>query len=157
MDKFYVKDSIENFGKYLGESQYFVQVQEFLKQDLSKLAAGKHVLVEDKCWANVMDNAKLQPLAGAKVEAHRQFIDIQLPLSEAEVIGMRKMSAADLALPFNEKDDYVLFEGESDPVEVKVGEFVILYAPLCGHAPNCTFGEPKDGGHRKIVIKVAVD
>ena len=57
--------------------------------------------------------------------------------------------------PFNGKDDYVVYEGPSEPVTRQPGEFAI-FLPPGAHAP-C--GRPANGPEkiRKVVVKVLAD
>ena len=65
-------------------------------------------------------DATLKPCAECKLEAHRRYIDIQMPVTGPEVIGVAEMDEAARALPFNEKDDYVLFAAKGEKVIISV-------------------------------------
>jgi len=134
---------------------HFKKAFAFLKRtDLATLALGRYEIDGDNCWAMVQE-VKLTPLAGAKVEAHRKYIDIQAPLSGPETYGLLTTTAAQMALPFDEKGDYVLFDAETKPLTLQPGSFVIFFPPLGAHAPCHCEGEMRT--IRKLVIKVKAE
>ena len=131
----------------------FPKAFEFLKRpDLAELQPGRYDIDGDKCWASVQE-VELKPLAERKLETHRKYIDIQSPLTGPECIGLAKMSAEALALPFDEEKDFVLYEGESNPVTLTPGEFAIFFPPHDAHAPCCaTENGPEN--IKKVVVKI---
>ena len=148
----HVIGKISECDRYADLNPHFAKAFAFLKHaDLTSLKPGRYEIDGDNCWAMVQE-VKLTPLADAKVEAHRKYIDIQSPITGPETIGLLTLSSAQLALPFNEKDDYVLFEAETHPVTLHPGEFAIFFPPSGGHAP----GHKAEGAKtiRKLVIKV---
>ena len=116
--------------KYLGINPLFEKAFAFLKRtDLAALPAGRQEIDGDRCWANVID-ATLKPCAECKLEAHRRYIDIQMPVTGPEVIGVAEMDEA-----------AILFA---------------IFLPPGAHAP-C--GRPANGPEkiRKVVVKVLAD
>ena len=143
---------IADCARYEVLNPHFGRAFAFLRRaDLANLKPGRYEIDGDNCWATVSD-VSLTPLAGAKVEAHRKYIDIQAPITGPETIGFFTMDAAHRALPFDEAHDCVLFDAETKPVTLNPGEFAIFF-PLDGaHAP----GHSSNGERtiRKVVIKV---
>ena len=156
MDKpSHVIGKIAEADKYVSLHPRFEKAFAFLKRpDLARLAAGRYEIDGDNCWATI-SNVVLTPLAGAKVEAHRKYIDIQAPITGPETIGLFTMDAAHRALPFDEAHDCVLFNAETKPVTLNPGEFAIFFPPDGAHAP----GHSSDGERtiRKVVIKVRAE
>ena len=151
----HIVDRIENADRYVALNSSFKEAFEFLKRpDLDKLAVGRYDLVPGKCWAMVQE-ADLIPLAERKLESHRKYIDIQAPISGAEVFGLFEMGEKERALPFDEEKDIMFFEAEKRPVTLKPGEFAIFFPPNGAHAPCCAADKP--GKTRKLVIKVLAD
>lgn len=60
--------------------------------DLTKVAPGRIVLEGDRLFLNVADSKK-QPREERKLEAHRKYIDIQVPLTANETVGWRPLKA----------------------------------------------------------------
>lgn len=140
--------------KYEALHPRFGKAFAFLRShDLAKLPSGRHAIDGDDVYANVSDAALKTWDPDAKLEVHRKYFDIHVPVSGEEVSGFVYNAERAKAADFNVADDYALFQNpKMAKVAVKKGEFVIFY-PNCGaHAPNKTEGAPRI--HRKIVLKV---
>ena len=143
---------IADCARYEALNPYFGKAFAFLKRpDLADLKPGRYEIDGDNCWAMVQV-ANLTPMDGAKVEAHRKYIDIQAPITGPETIGLFTMDEPRRALPFDDKRDFILFDAATEPVTLRPGEFAIFFPPDGAHAP----GHSSDGGRtiRKLVIKV---
>ena len=105
-------DKLENIEKYASLNPLFTQAIEFLKsQDLNSLEIGKTELKGKDLLVNV---AQTKPKAkeDAKLETHRDFIDIQIPLSGTEVMGYTAAKDCIPAdAPYNAEKDITFFEG----------------------------------------------
>lgn len=153
MDTPHIVGKIAESDKYFNLNPLFEKAFAFLKRsDLAALPPGRYDIDGTRCWANVQ-NATLQPLVERKLEAHRKYIDIQAPLTGPETIGLAKMDAAALALPFDVENDYVLYEGTSDPVTLQPGDFAIFFPPDGAHAP-CGRAPGGPEKIKKVVVKV---
>ncbi len=145
-----VIDRLENLGKYASLNPLFSQVVDFLStHNLDALEVGKYELQGKELWVNVAQT-KPKTKEQAKLETHRDYIDIQIPLSGTEVMGYT--AAAD-CLPadavYNEEKDITFFEGLAESyIDVKPGMFAIFF-PQDGHAPGIT-----PDGVKKIIIKI---
>lgn len=86
----------------------------------------------------------------AKLETHKDFIDIQIPLSGTEIMGYT--AAKDCMpedAPYNAEKDITFFTGLAESyIEVKPGMFAIFF-PQDGHAPGIT-----PDGVKKVIVKV---
>jgi len=139
--------------EYLGPN--FKTAFGFLRTaDLKSLPLGKVEIDGDRVFAYVSE-PDLKPFGSGKCEAHRAYVDIHSPIAGPETIGMRTMRAEELALPFNEKDDYVLFDAKVEPLTLEPGEFVAFFPPIGGHSPGCTLGNDSRK-NKKICVKVKV-
>lgn len=149
----HIKDRISNCDRYVALNPHFPKAFAFLKRtDLADLAPGRYEIDGANCWAMVQE-AELTPFTdGAKVEAHRKYIDIQSPITGPETIGEMTMDEKLRALPFDVERDCVLFNAPSRPVTIQPGEFVLYFPPNGAHAPV----HSQDGVRkiRKLVIKV---
>lgn len=144
-----VIDRLENIEKYASLNPLFAQAIDFLKShDLNALEIGKTELSKD-LLVNVAQT-KPKGKEDAKLETHRDFIDIQIPLSGTEVMGYT--AAADCVpadAPYNEEKDITFFEGLAESyIAVKPGMFAIFF-PQDGHAPGIT-----PDGVKKVIVKV---
>ena len=107
-----VVDRLENIEKYASLNPLFAQAIEFLKShDLNALEVGKTELKGKDLLVNV---AQTKPKAkeDAKLETHRDFIDIQIPLSGTELMGYTAAKDCVPAdAPYNAEKDITFFAG----------------------------------------------
>ena len=148
-----ILDTLDNLHKYASLNPLFPKAIEFLTNtDLSSLPLGRNEIMGDEIFANVME---VQPHTKEEipVEAHRKYIDIQVPISADEVMGYTPLEE----LPeceYSEANDVALYPVgllAANYVNVKRSMFTIFY-PQDGHAPAVTPVPVK-----KIIVKVAVD
>ena len=151
----YITNRISDSARfeYLGPN--FKTAFGFLRSaDLKSLPNGKMEIDGDRVFAYVSE-PELKPFGTGKSEAHRAYVDIQSPIGGAETIGLVTLREKELALPFNVKDDYVLFESKVEPLTLLPGEFVAFFPPCGGHNPCCTL-DKKPRKNKKICVKVKV-
>ncbi len=118
--------------------------------DLSQVPAGRIELSGNDLFINVVD-ATLCTREAQKLEVHRAYLDVHIPLGGSETIGWRALSDIDAPAeaPFDEENDFALYAvPASTYVKVQPGEFLIVW-PEDAHAP--IIGE---GTLRKLVAKV---
>ena len=148
-----IVDSLANAGKYAELGPHFAKAIAFLqRKDLMRLPNGRYELDGENAYAMVLE-AMLKPWGTGRPEVHREYFDIQLPLSGEETIGVGRF---DPATPgeFDEEKDIGFYDGASvEPLALRPGQFAILYPGICAHAPCCS--EDAAGMMiRKIVVKV---
>ena len=90
--------------------------------------------------------------SGARLEAHRKYIDIQYLVSGREEIGWRPTRACrEVTEPSVAEGDIMFFGDASQTwIDLPVGKFMIFW-PEDAHAPLAA-----EGDNLKVVIKVAV-
>lgn len=145
-----VIDRLENLEKYASLNPLFAQAIDFLKSnDLNALEIGKIELIGKDLYVNV---AQTKPKAKeeAKLEAHIDFIDIQVPLTGTEIMGYTPVKDCGPAdAPYNAEKDIIFFEGLAESyIAVNPGMFAIFF-PQDGHAPGIT-----PDGVKKVIVKV---
>ena len=149
----YVKDSLANAGAYADYGAHFAKAVEFLRRkDLAKLPNGRYELDGDDAYAMVQE-ATLKVWGTGRPEVHREYFDIQLPLSGEETIGV---GSFDPKTPgdFDEEKDIGFYDDVAvEPLTLAPGQFAILHPGTCAHAPCCSEDAPGTV-IRKIVIKV---
>lgn len=145
-----VIDTLENLGKYASLNSLFAEAIAFIKsQNLQAMEIGKTELKGKDLFVNVAQtNTKTKE--EAKLETHREYIDIQIPLSGTEIMGYTPAcNCVPADAPYSEEKDITFFEGLAETyVAVKPGMFAI-YFPQDGHAPGIT-----PDGVKKIIVKV---
>lgn len=147
-----ILDSLDKLGSYEALNPNFAKAIEFIKaNDLASLPLGRNEIFGDLVYANVME---IQPKGKeeARVEIHRRYIDIQIPISCDELMGYTPLS--ELPAPdYDESTDAALYPvglAAREYFNVKNDQFVIFF-PQDGHAPAITPVPMK-----KIVVKVAM-
>ncbi len=145
-----ILDRLENLANYVSLHPLFVETVDYLQHcDISHLEVGKKELKGRDLNINI---AQTDPKTKeeARQEAHRQYIDIQIPLTGTEVMGYSPLESCKKTLiPYNEEKDIIFFEGfAQNYVAVKPGMFAIFF-PQDVHAPGIT-----PTGVKKLIIKV---
>ena len=143
-----VIDNLKNMRDYEALHPLFTKAFDYIEQtDLNALEPGKIVLIENELIVNV-NQIPAKTKEEAKLETHNEYIDIQVPISDVEVMGYTQRAD----LPEAEYDaavDMTLYDGlATDYITVKPGMFTLFF-PEDGHAPGIT-----PTGLKKIIIKV---
>ncbi len=129
----------------------FRQLFDYVRQhDLSRVPAGRIELDGENLFINVADAQLLAPEA-QKLEVHRAYLDVHIPLSGEEVVGWSPL--ADLTqpsdAPFDAVADFALYSVRpSTYFTVRPGQCLVVY-PEDAHAP--IIGQ---GKLRKLIAKV---
>ncbi|MGI6494625.1 MAG: YhcH/YjgK/YiaL family protein [Kiritimatiellia bacterium] len=122
--------------------------------DFSALADGAYPVGDGRIRAIVQSYAT-KPIAEARLEAHRRFLDIQFLLSGEERIGYAPIEHAGTPLaPFDDAKDIVFFDGAFEPFTLRTGDFALFF-PHDAHAPGIRCGTAP-APVRKVVVKVPV-
>lgn len=149
-------DRIDGAQKCESLNPHFAKAFEFLRRkDLAELPVGRYEIDGENCWAMIQE-AKLTPMGDeTTVEAHRQYIDIQAPITGDETIGLCAFDTNRTDLVFDEKKDIVFFKAKVEPRTLHPGEFAIFFPRKDAHAPGHCVGENRT--IRKLVIKVRAE
>ena len=145
-----ILDRLEDCDHYRAAQPGFAAAFDFLhRADLAALPDGRVDLDGDRLYALIQRPAG-RGRAGARLEIHRQYLDIQYVIAGAEVIGWRSAAETHTATqPFDESKDIGFFD---DPpalwLPVPPGSRAVFFpgephAPLAGAGPL-----------HKVVIKV---
>ena len=144
--------SCSEINEMLKDNLYFMKAMEYARvTDLSKLPLGKHVLDSTNLWLTIME-VSLKTREEAKLEAHDEYIDIQIPLSGDEEFGVKARSkCVRPSKPFDKAADIIFFEDTPDKYVVVKAFEPVVFPPELSHAP--LIGK---GVLRKAVFKVRV-
>ena len=142
-------DTLENLEQYASVNPRFAKATEYLKStDLNAQEPGK-VELDGKDLVVNFSIAKGKTKEQAQLETHKNFIDIQIPLSCMEVMGYTPACN----LPegeYNAEKDITKFAMPSEAyIPVHPGMFAIFF-PQDGHAPCISEEESK----RLVLVKV---
>jgi YhcH/YjgK/YiaL family protein len=145
-----ILDTLENTGWYESIHPRFKQAFDFLKNtDLEALSFGKHELDGNNLFANVVEVTG-ETAEQAKLEIHKRYIDIQVPVTAAETMGHIPVSKlTQLKEPYNAEKDIAFFTDKATNfIRVEPGNFVV-FTPEDGHQPGIAIGK-----HKKVIVKV---
>ncbi|VBB45176.1 conserved hypothetical protein [uncultured Paludibacter sp.] len=130
----------------------FKMLFDYLKEnDLLKTPLGRIELDGDNLFINNVDS-QLYPAEERALEAHKDYLDIQIPLDVPETIGIKPTAdCKTIKTPYNKEKDILFFNDKpTNFIQIHPGEFIVLY-PEDAHAP--LIGE---GNIRKLVVKIKI-
>ena len=148
----YVRGRLSESARCEGLHPLFAKAFAFMRRpDLAELPCGRYEIDGSNCWAMVQEVALKLFADENQYEVHQAFIDIQMPISGCETIGVTE-PAADVFSGFNVEKDYVLFKAKGEPWTLAPGEYAVFFPGRGAHAP----GLARDGARtiRKLVVKV---
>jgi len=150
-----ILDRLENAEQYYPLHAGFAQACDYLRRtDFTKMTPGKNEVDGERLYV-MLNKAPGRGREGAKLEAHRRYIDIQYTIVGPDEIGWRPLKACgQIDTPFDAEKDFGLFADRPEAwIAVPAGSFAIFF-PEDAHAP---MGAATDCQLLKAVMKVAVD
>jgi YhcH/YjgK/YiaL family protein len=145
-------DNLANAAKYNCLHPLFEKAFAYMRElNPETVETGSVEIEGTRLRASIVETT-LKPEDAARLEAHKKFIDIQMPLTKAETFGWKSLSSLSSSQTgYDEANDIEFFTDKpSALITVLPGEFVIFF-PEDAHAP--LIGE---GLTKKIILKVAV-
>ena len=149
-----IKDHINNAHHYDDLHPNFRSVLEILQSlNLDALQLGHIELDGNYVYINI-NKTKSKNKEEAKLESHRRYIDIQMPLSGKETFGVK--STTNCTNPIDEFDterDILFYEDTpTEYITLNKGEFIIFF-PDDAHAPCINTTD----NHLKLIVKISVE
>lgn len=147
-----IYDTLKNIAAYKGISANMDRAIDFiLGADFSGMPAERFEVDGANVYGFIQEPALRDP-ADAQFEAHRKYADIQIALTDGEVMGI---------LPLEKVEKWNAFDAEKDigfsctrekgvMLPVNAGEFVVFF-PQDAHMPCLKGGADTC---RKVVVKV---
>ena len=145
-------DNIENAANYFDLHPLFEKAFEYVKSlNTNELQEGV-VEIDGAYLKAIITKSCLRDKESAKLETHRKYIDIQIPISTSETFGWRSLASLQNAEGTYDADNDILFFSDTPSTYLTAmpGEFVI-FSPEDGHAPLIGKDEIL-----KIILKVAL-
>ena len=145
-----ILDTLDRLERYGYISPLMDKVVEFFRTtDLSRLTPGRIVLQGDDLFVNV-NRQDAQTREEVPIEAHREYIDIQVPISSDEEMGFIPATYMPApSVPYSEQKDVAFYPGMCDTyLNVRKGMFTVFF-PGEGHAPAIT-----GNGILKLIVKI---
>ena len=148
-------DKLENADWYYNAVPRLEQFMHFFNNnDFEDFAAGKIKLDGDDLFVNILD-IKGKDEKSLPFEAHRDYIDIQIPLTGDEQMGWKALDdCQNVTAEYNEGKDVELYkEKATTMLNVPVGHFVVFF-PSDAHQPGIA---EKGKSFRKLIVKTRVE
>ncbi len=139
---------LNDWHRYAMMNPRFVEAFRFLEK-AAALKNGRYDL-GGRMYVNISD-VTTRPAESACFEAHRQYIDIQFLIGGHSALTWAETASLEPTGAYDADKDFQLFEGEGRAVQVKDGDFYILW-PEDAHKPHGTDGEVSS--YRVAVVKV---
>ena len=145
-----VFDSIDRAHLYYGLGQRFQQALEWIRSaDVSAMESGVRMDIDgDNLFATYFDLDTL-PREESKLEAHRNYADIQCLLDGTELMGYAQEGTMPAVSDYT--PDIQFYNGDWDTLTLHAGSFYIVW-PKDLHAPRVAKGRP--ARVRRLVVKV---
>lgn len=148
-----IYDLVENFEKYSSIHPHFADVAKFLKTNrLKEIGEGKHLVNNNGAFV-IISTYESKPIENCITEAHLKYIDIQIPISGLESIGVASKVECE-QLDFLEEKDFIKLKGEVSVLRLSPKHFAILF-PDDAHTPQICYNN-KPEIIKKAVFKIPV-
>ena len=119
--------------------------------DLQALADGRHEIEGDSVFA-IVSECEGKGRHGARLEAHRNYIDVQYCLSGTDLIGYRPRAQCEQISGYYDAVKDVVFFADQALEWISIeGSTCAVFFPEDAHAPL-----GNEGACRKIVVKIRV-
>lgn len=149
-----ILDKLENASQYFESVPRFEEFMQFFNSnDLEALPACKIKLDGNDLFVNILD-FKGKEAANCKMEAHHDYIDIQIPLGEDEQMGWKaQVDCESIKEEYNEGKDVEFYNDKAVATfTVPSGHFAVFF-PSDAHQPGIAPGKE----YRKLIVKTRVD
>ncbi len=146
-----ILDKLENLDIYFDSVPYLREFARFFNDnDLETLPACKIKVIGDDLFVNILDFEGKEE-KDCRMEAHQEYIDVQIPLTDSERMGWRAQEdCQEITTPYNEQKDVEFYADKAATfVDVPAGHFAIFF-PTDAHQP----GIAPDKKYRKIIAKI---
>lgn len=148
-------DALKNLKKYKGISANLDAAIDFIAgADFHRCGEGR----TDVCEGFYFTKATIETreITDAPFEAHKKYIDIFIPLTGREIVKTADISSLTETYPYQDVDDFYLFEGSTQVNAVNTPEtFAILFPQDAHNSAGGVDGEVIE--YEKIVVKVRVE
>lgn len=148
-----ILDKLENADLYYDSVPGLERFMQFFNDnDLEELPACKIKLDGDDLFVNILDFTGKKE-KDCRLEAHKDYIDIQIPLTGDETMGWKsQVDCQDITDEYDEGKDVEFYGDEvATKFAVPAGHFVIFF-PTDAHQPGIAAGKH----YRKLIVKTRV-
>lgn len=146
-----IYDHIRNIENYMGISPaldvgltFIAHADKSLPEGMTNITDGVKAIVSECQSKEVNKNG---------FEAHRRFIDIQMPLQGSERVAYLPLTELNETKPYSKDNDIAFYSSDVKPLELTIGNgFFAVFFPQDGHQPQLCVNQPET--IKKLVLKV---
>lgn len=149
-----ILDKLENADLYYDSVPGFEKFMQFFNDnDLEELPACKIYLDGQDLFVNIVD-FKGKEEANCRMEAHKDYLDIQIPLGDSEVMGWKaQVDCESISQDYDEGKDVEFYADKAEAkFTVPKGHFAVFF-PSDAHQPGIAPGKM----YRKLIVKSKVN
>lgn len=149
-----ILDKLENASLYFDCVPRFREFMNFFNfNDLVELPSCKIKLLGDDLFITISDLTG-KDLQNCVMEAHRDYIDIHIPLTTSEQIGWRSQNDCDIIVEDYEegKDRETYADAPQTIITIPQGSFAVFF-PSDAHQ----LGINPENSYRKLLVKTKVE
>jgi YhcH/YjgK/YiaL family protein len=147
-----ILDRLENAKHYFGLHPHIDEALTFLiNGEFNQLPLGRHSINPN--LDAIIDEYETQAADTSQYEAHQRYIDVQYLIAGDEYMGIAPLTNQQPSQPYNDNEDYALYQIAGQMIHVKSGMFVIFF-PTDLHMP-CIGTPPRK--IKKVVMKARVE
>ncbi len=143
-------DTIDNASQYFALHPHFKAAFNWLREN-PNAEEGRYEIVGEDCFV-MIQNPTGRGKSNPVLEAHNQYLDIQLVLEGRDEIGWKpRANCSNITMEYSKDEDAQLWGEASDfYLAMEPGTFAIFY-PQDAHAPLSS-----EGALKKAVFKLRV-
>lgn len=146
----YANDGLEKYPEPIREAITYLTGTDFTNAE-----PGTYELHGRDMYALLMD-AETVPVEKKRVEAHRDYLDIQYTVSGREKLGFAPYHGDEKILEEKEEKDIYFFDNpENESFLISTGGCYSIFFPNDLHRPACAVEGPEKV--RKVVVKISMD
>jgi YhcH/YjgK/YiaL family protein len=152
-----IVDKIENSKLYSGLSARLAKALEVLKkEDFSKKADGRYDIDGSNLYY-LVQRYQTKPADQCKLEAHKDYIDIQFVSAGEEILAYTPIDNLETATPYNKEKDIIFYKTPANisSINLTAGIFCVLF-PDDAHMPKCQLKSPSNLSAGADVLKIVV-
>jgi len=140
--------------KYFQNNSTWTMICRFLQEADASIANGRHE-ISDGVFA-IISRYLTKPIAGAEMETHREYVDVQCLLMGSELIGYQH-AENDLIVtqPFDDSKDIGFFESTQYGTVLLQPDVFALFPAGEYHMPQLEVVDGKPEEVIKVVVKIA--
>ena len=148
-----ITDKISNLGRYLFVPNVDKVINYLKDKDLTLVENGKYDLGDD-CFVKVMEYVTAEEGDETLLEAHREYLDLQLLASGEELFLIQAIELGEEAIPYNKAKDVEFYKSAyTNSLALDNSNFVIVF-PNDLHVGNVSCEE--DIKVKKFVFKLKI-